>query len=85
MLCENEIETYQRLWGDVVRQAVKDIEGGSVAERHAALRWVFSPGTESLASFESVCEWLNIDASAARARLLRRRQIRTAYDSWRGA
>lgn len=71
-----------RLWSEVVRQSIRDVEIGSDVERDAALEWIFNGDAGARNSFDSVCAWLEINAENARSQLLQRRRFRIRYDNW---
>lgn len=70
------------LWSEVVRQAIRDVEGGTEVERDAALEWMFNSRKNTKNSFDSVCSWLDIDPGNARHQLLLRKRFRLGHRKW---
>lgn len=60
----------QKLWGNVLLQALADLSGREPLAK-SALRW-FSSRDESIGSFAWVCYHLSLDPDAVRERVLQR-------------
>jgi len=73
-----ETEPYRELWAAVLELAISDLAGGGESERRRqALDWILAPANE-VGSFKFCCSCLQLDPSAAQARILRSDQARTA-------
>jgi hypothetical protein len=82
-MLEKRFAVCRRLWAAVLTQAIRDVENGSDGEREQALGWIFN-GQKVGNSFDSVCEWLDLDPQRARDALLLRRRFRFCFDQARG-
>lgn len=81
-MLDQQSEYCLRLWSEVVRQSIRDVEVGTEVERDAALEWMFNGNHLSKNCFDSVCSWLDINPDNARHQLLLRRRFRQAHSKW---
>jgi len=81
-MLDQQSEYCLRLWSEVVRQSIRDVEAGTEVERDAALEWMFNGNTGSKNYFDAVCSWLDINPDNARRQLLLRKRFSQRYDNW---
>ncbi|MDO9227345.1 MAG: hypothetical protein Q8M09_11840 [Pseudomonadota bacterium] len=81
-MLDQQSEYCLRLWSEVVRQSIRDVEVGTEVERDAALEWMFNGNQGSKNCFDSVCSWLDINPDNARRQLLLRKRFHQRHDNW---